>query len=282
MAHTNVSNTFVGVPKVTGGIFRYPLTASLPTNAYAARPVGGARLGGASDDGITWMSTRDTEQKFDWNGDKVRKIQSSKDDKFQITYVEFLNPETIAEVFGTANVTVAPSTSSHGTLITAKSNAEVLGHHAYIVDTFDGTVKKRRVIPDAEVAEIDDVAEKPGDWSVYTVTYDMFPDSQGNTSYVYYELGDVWVPTDWEATITGISGTVTYTVVLGEETDNVSDVAYNATTTVLETALEGLDTVGEGNVTVGGSVGAYTVTLARGGTLSATGTAGATASVQQM
>lgn len=275
MAHTNVANTFVGVPKVTGGIFRYSQSIVLPTDAYATRPVGGARLGGCSDAGVTWMSTRNTEQKYDWNGDKVRKIQSSKDDKFKITYIEFLNPEVIAEVFGEANVTVVPAGAEHGTLISAKSNADVLGHHGYIVDTLDGSVKKRRVIPDAEVAEIDDVAEKPGDWSVYTVTYDMFPDSQGNTSYVYYELGDVWVPSAWDVAITGSAGTYTLTV----DGATTSALAYNAVTSAVQTALEGLSTVGAGHADVTGTASAYSVDLERGGTLSGQGTGGATVAV---
>lgn len=276
MAHTQVSNTFVGVPKLTGGIWRYPTTIVLPTTAYAARPAGSARLGGVSDDGVTWMSERSTTKKRDWNGDKVRKVQESKDDTFKITYIEFLNPEVIAEVYGENNVTVTPADASHGTHITAKCNADVLGHYAYIVDTFDGDVKKRRTIADAQVDTVDDVAEKPGDWSVYTVTYDLFPDSQGNTSYIYTELDDVIVPSIWNVDITGSAGTVVYTV----DGQSTGALAYNVSTAALDTALEALSTVGAGNATVTGTPGdLYAVTLTLGGVLSAVGSGGATAAV---
>lgn len=283
MAHTEVKNTFVGTPRVTGGIYRYSQSIVLPTDAYTARPGGSIRLGGVTDDGVTWMSERNTNKLRDWNGDKVRSVQVSKDDSFKITYVEFLNPNIISEVFGSKNVTVVPASSSHGTQITAKSNADVMGHYGYVVDTFDGVdeiggnfTRKRRVLPDAQVDKIDDVAEKPGEWSVYTVTYDLFPDSQGNTSYIYYELGDKIIPSVWDAVITGSAGTVVYTV----DGQSTSGVAYNATTSALDTALEGLSTVGAGNATVTGTAGNYHITLDLGGTLSAVGSGGATADVE--
>lgn len=282
MAHTNVANTFVGTPRVTGGIWRYAQSIVLPTNAYDPRPGGAVRLGGVSDAGVTWMSERNTKKNRDWNGDKVRSVQESKDDSFKITYIEFLNPAIIAEVYGDANVAVTAATTSHGTLIAAKSNAQVLGHYGYVVDTFDGIdapggklVRKRRVIPDAQVDKIDDVEEKPGDWSIYTVTYDLFPDSQGNTSYIYYELGDKIIPSIWDVEIAGSAGTVVYTV----DGQSTSAIAYNAATSAVQTALQGLSTVGSGNATVSGTAGDYHITLANGGTLSAVGSGGATATV---
>jgi hypothetical protein len=114
---------------------------------------------------------------------------------------------------------------------------------------------------------------------VYTVTYDIFPDSQGFTSYIYYELGDIWVPSVWDATIAGSAGTVIYTVTKDGNTASTSAVAYNASTSALDTALELLTTVGAGNATVTGTPGAYHVTLANGGVLSAVGSGGATATV---
>ena len=150
MAHTEVKNTFVGVPKVTGGIWRYSqAVVLLPTTAYAARPVGGVRLGGVSDDGYTYSSQRQTEKKKDWNGDKVRNIQQSKDDTFKCVFIEFLNPAVMELVHGEENVVVTDADETHGTHIATASKADVLGHYAYIIDTFDGSVTRRRVIPDA-------------------------------------------------------------------------------------------------------------------------------------
>jgi hypothetical protein len=65
-----------------------------------------------------------------------------------------------------------------------------LEHGAYIIDTFDGKVRRRRCIPDAQPGKIEPIVEKPGDWSVYKVTFDIYPDSQGYTSYSYTVLND--------------------------------------------------------------------------------------------
>lgn len=275
MGHTNVKNTFVGVPKLAGGIWHYPAGTPLPTDVSTPHPVGLKPIGGVSDDGYTYTSERSTDKKRDWNGDKVRSIQTSKDDTFKITFIEFLNPAVMAEVFGPDNVIVAPATASRGTLISTKSVADVLPHGAYVIDTFDGKVKKRRVIPDAQPDKIGDAVEKPGDWSVYEITYDIYPDSQGVTSYTYTELDDKLVPSEWDVVISGSAGTVVYTV----NGVSTTGVAYNATTTALQTALEGLSTVGAGNVTVTGTAGNYDIVLDLGGVLSAVGSGGATAAV---
>ena len=111
MAHTQVSNTFVGVPKVTGGIWKVAQNIVLPTDAYSPRPGGAIRLGGVSDEGYTYTSERQTDKKKDWNGDKVRSIQQSKDDTFELTYIEFLNPDVMEIVYGEGNVVVAPATT---------------------------------------------------------------------------------------------------------------------------------------------------------------------------
>jgi hypothetical protein len=60
----------------------------------------------------------------------------------------------------------------------------------------------------------------------------------------------------------GSSGTITYTVSVGNQSDTVT-VAYNASTATLQSAIEGLGFIGTGNAPVTGSPGAYTVTFAR-------------------
>lgn len=280
MGHTNVAATFVGVPKVAGGIYRVPQTIALPTTAYAARPGSAIRLGGVSDEGYTYTSDRQTDKKKDWNGDKVRGLQTGKDDTMELTFIEFLNPNVMSIVYGDANVTVTPATAANGTHIAVKEIADVLDHGAYIIDTFDGKVKRRRCIPDAQPSKIEPIAEKPGDWSVYKVAWDLFPDAQGATSYLYTELNDKLVPSVWDVAIAGSAGTVVYTVTLpGGATASTSAQAYNAPLATLDTALEALATVGSGNATVTGSVSAPHITLANGGVLTAVGSGGATATV---
>lgn len=190
MGHTDVKNTFVGVPKVTGGIWRVPTGLALPTTAYAPRPEGVIRLGGVSDEGYTYTEDRQTDSKKDWNGDKVRGVQTGKDDTLELTFIEFLNPEVMKIAYGSDNVVVEPATTEHGTHIAVKHVADILDHGAYIIDTFDGKVKRRRCLPDAQPKKIDPIAEKPGDWSVYKIQFDLFPDIAGATNYSYTEKDD--------------------------------------------------------------------------------------------
>jgi hypothetical protein len=190
-AHTLSKNTFVGKPNVTGGIFLLPQTVTLPTDALTDRPAECIRLGGVSEDGYTYMSERSIEKRKDWNGQVVRSLQTSMDDMFEITFIEFLNPELLAALYGTENVTVTPADSTNGTQIAVRHSVEMPEHGAYIIDTLDGKVKRRRCIPDAQLETLDPIVEKPGEWSVYKAKYSIFPDSQGFTSYVYTVLNDV-------------------------------------------------------------------------------------------
>lgn len=278
MAHTDVKNIGVLKPGVNGGIWRYKQSSGLmlPTDAFSVRPGGSIRLGGVSDEGYTYTSERQVEKKKDWNGDKVRSVQQSKDDSFEVTFIEFFNPNLLSVAHGDNNVTVVPASASHGTQISIKDNADVLEHSAYIIDTLDGGTKVRRCIPDAQVSKIDPIVEKPGDWSVHKLTFDLFPDSQGNTNYRYIELDDKIVPSTWDVAVTGSAGTIVW----GVDAQTTSAQAYNVTTTALKTALEALSTVGAGNATVTGAAGsAYHVVLANGGVLTAVGSGGATAVV---
>ena len=269
MAHTNAKNTFVGVPKVTGGIWKVPSGIALPTNAWDPRPAGCIRLGGVSDEGYTYNSERQTDKKKDWNGDKVRSVQTAKDDTFEITFIEILNPAVMALVYGEANVTVTPATAEHGTHIVTRSVADQLDHGAFIIDTFDGKVKRRRVVYDAQADKIDPISEKPGDWSVHKITFDLFPNSQGSTNDTFTELDDKLVPSNWLVTVSDATGGTFLPAV--NDAPVAAGIAYNAASTAFQSALTTL--LGAGKATVTGSAGGpYSVVLLEGGVLTADGT----------
>lgn len=272
MAHTDASKTFVGRPTVTGGIWRVPQHLVLPTSAYAERPVGCIRLGGVSDEGYTYQSERSVEKKKDWNGDKVRSIQTDKDDTLEITFLEFLNPNVMALAYGEDNVTVEAPTTQHGTHIAVRDVSEVLDHGAYIIDTFDGKVKRRRCVADAQPSKIDPIVEKPGDWSVYKVTFDLFPDSQGATNHTYTELNDKLTSYAYGLNLGGATGGTFFLSHGGDDTDPLG---YDITSVALKAALVGLDDgYKAADWTVTGSAGQFVIDIPAGsGPLSADGSA---------
>ncbi|OBF66359.1 hypothetical protein, partial [Mycolicibacterium fortuitum] len=243
---------------LAGGIFRYPLGTVLPTDATSVRPtISGwnPRLGGCDETGFTVSSKRDKDNKRDWNGDKVRSIQTGKDDTGKFVLIEPKSPQAKAMLYGDANVTVVPATASHGTQITAQSTSDVLPHHSYVVDTIDGDDKIRTCIADAQVSETGDIIFQSKDWTVYEITLEMFPDSQGRTWVEYTELNDILVPSEWDVAISGSAGTVVYTVTRDSVSESTTALAYNVATTALKTAIEALPNVGAGNATVTGTAG---------------------------
>ncbi|MEC4616195.1 hypothetical protein [Tsukamurella tyrosinosolvens] len=270
MAHTNVKNTGVYKPGQAGGVFRFPLGTILPTDASSPLPVipgWDPRVSGCSEDGFVTSTKRDIERKKDWNGDKVRAIQTGKDDTAKCTFIEPKSPAMKELVFGASNVTVTAATASHGTQIASVSNSLTLEHYAYVVETWDGNDKNRMCIPDAQATEIgDDQKAGSKDWSVREITFDLYPDLAGNTYYEYDELDDKLVVTNFTVTVTGSPTGGTFTLTVGGQT--TAAIAYNATATAVKAALEALSNVDSATVT---GTGPYTVAVTAAGAAAVTG-----------
>jgi hypothetical protein len=83
-------------------------------------------------------------------------------------------------------------------------------------------------------------------------------------------------------TITATGGTFKLTVFHNYATYTTAALAYNASTATVQAALEALPNVGTGNVAVGGSVGAYTVTFQADLANQEIGTLGLTANGQAL
>ena len=152
MANTT-SNVTVGKPKVGGAIFYAPVGSTLPTDATTALDAAFTGVGYISEDGFTNSITIESETIKDWGGENVLVVQTSKEETYQFTMLEALNPDVLKVVYGDDNVT---GTLANG--ITVRSNAADLEAHAWVIDTIetDGAVV-RHVIPNASVSEIGDV-----------------------------------------------------------------------------------------------------------------------------
>lgn len=282
MAHTNVRNTFVGKPTVIGGIWRYDLATIAPTGPGTPRPAGGVYMGGVSEDGFSYSSERQREKKRDWNGDTVRSPQTSKDDTFEVTFIEFLNPNVLEVIHGEDNVNVTPATALSGSIIEVTDNADDTPHYAYLVETFDGKVKRRRWIYDAQAEGLGDpIVEKPGDWSVYKLKFQMVPGLPGATNRHWTMLDDKLAEKTFTVTFTGTATAGDFELTVGADT---ATIPYNVTSANFKSLLEALPSVGTGNATVTGSTGGpFTVKLtlpaAVGVSLDDSGLTGATVEI---
>ena len=184
MANT-VTNVSAGKPKVSGAIYRAPLSSglTLPTDATTALGTDFKALGYVSDDGLTNTNSPDSETIKAWGGDTVLTIQTEKPDEFQLTLIEVLNTDVLAAVYGSSNVT---GTIDSG--ITVKANADEPEEAAWVIDmVMRGGVLKRIVIPDGKVTEIGDIEYTDEDAVGYELTVQAMPDASGQTHYEYIQ-----------------------------------------------------------------------------------------------
>lgn len=180
---TNVANVTAGKPKIGGAVFRAPAGTTAPTDAVTALADTFKDLGYCSEDGVVNANSPSMENIKAWGGDTVLVVQEEKEDTFQFTLIEFLNPEVKKAVYGDDNVTGSLSTG-----LTVKANADEPGESVWVIDmVMHGDVATRFVIPNGKVSEVGDVTFTDNEAVGYEVTITATPDSSGQTHYEYYK-----------------------------------------------------------------------------------------------
>lgn len=179
MANT-ATNVSAGKPNVSGAVWVAPKGSTLPTDTSTNLSTLGFKcLGYCSEDGLTNSTNMESEQIKAWGGDTVLSIQTSKEDTYQFTLLEVLNPEVIKFIYGASNVTGT-------TAITVQANNAELPENVIAIDMImrDNTAK-RIVIPAAKISEVGDIVYSDSEAVGYEVTLQCIPDGSGNTHYEY-------------------------------------------------------------------------------------------------
>lgn len=185
MANNNASNVSVGKPKIGGALFVAPVGTPLPTDAMSALDAAFENLGFVSDAGLTNESNAETEDIKAWGGTVVLKVQTSKEDTFNYTLIESLNPTVLKHVYGDDNVS-----GNLNTGLTVMNNAEVQAEHSLVIDmTLNNDVKKRIVIPNGKVTEVGTITYVDNEAIGYETTLFCAPDNstKENTHYEYMQ-----------------------------------------------------------------------------------------------
>ena len=178
------SNVSTGKPKVTGAVFRGPLTATLPTDATTAL-TGFTELGYVSEDGVTNNNSPETENVKAWGGDTVLVLQTEKTDEWTLTLIEALNPNVLQTVYGSTNVT--EDSTNH--TISVSATASALAEQAYVIDmAMRGGAMKRIVIPKGSLSELGEIVYKDDEAVGYEITITALANASGVTHYEYIKL----------------------------------------------------------------------------------------------
>lgn len=184
------SNAVVGKPKVTGGLWVAPKGTALPTSETTALISAYETVGYATEDGVTRTESRDTEVIKAWGGDTIVVAQTGVEATLQAGLAEYLNPLTQKLIYGDANVTSTPATSSAGNkLVVVGKLAAPAPHKVWIVEMFSGDANGRLVFPDVQITETDDVVYSDSELAARGVTATLFPDSTGAYFYEYWDDG---------------------------------------------------------------------------------------------
>lgn len=177
----NAQNVSVAKPKVGGAVFVAPVGTELPTDVTTALNAAFQNVGYISEDGVVNTNSPDTDTIKEWGGASVGKIDNGKDDTWQFTMIEALNPTALKLVYGADNVS--------GTLaagITVKANSNEQADVALVIDMIlKGGALKRVVLPSASVSEVGEVTYAATSAIGYQTTLLATPDKDGNTHYEY-------------------------------------------------------------------------------------------------
>ncbi|MGW6698859.1 phage tail tube protein [Nocardia sp. NPDC055049] len=173
----------------TGGVLAAPLGTTLPTTAAGTIGAAFKPLGYVSEDGLEAQGERSVNAIKDWNGDIIAQLQTEHSVRFALTLYAAYDADTLAEVFGTGNVTITAPTVSTGTLIKVTETGAVLPTRAYIFDMLNDVRKLRIVLPVAKISEVSENAFVAGELMGFQVTVEAFKDATGVKAYRYYDDG---------------------------------------------------------------------------------------------
>ncbi len=180
MAQT-VGNVTAGKPAIGGAIWRAAKGTTAPTDATTALSADFKALGYCSEDGLTNNSAPSTSFIRAWGKDIVLTLLDEKNDNFQVTLIEALNPEVLKAVYGTENVS---GTLADGISVDVDNTLPEEG--VWVVDMImNSNTVKRVVIPHGVLTDLGDITYSDSDAVGYEVTITGMPGADGKTHHEY-------------------------------------------------------------------------------------------------
>ncbi|SKM81013.1 Phage associated (putative structural protein) [Mycobacteroides abscessus subsp. massiliense] len=193
MALNNVLELAAPSPRVTGGILRAAVGATLPTTAIGAPDTAFKNLGHVGATGVERTEDRSNKEENNWGGDLVAVLQEKYGLQLKFNLLQVMNADVQKAVHGSSNVTVTPATTTSGAELAAKLNSKLLDTGAWIVDGFYNLISMRLVIPIGRITSVGPLKWVHSELASYECTMKPFPDENGNHGYQYWNDGVVTV-----------------------------------------------------------------------------------------
>ncbi len=158
---------------VTGAVYVAPTGTTLPVTADNILDAAFDDLGYVSEDGVVESQGTDSNDIKAWqNGAIVRKVQTSHDLTYALTFIE--SNDTVRDEWYGVKVGAARQ-------ITGSQP----GKRAFVIDVVDGIYEFRIAIPNGEITDRGDVSYLNGEAISYPATITCYPDDAGVKAYIY-------------------------------------------------------------------------------------------------
>lgn len=188
----NALNVLVGAPDqaTTGAILSAPLGADLPITAVDALDVEFVDSGYINEDGLTLTPDRSTANIKDWSGAIVRTILEEFNGTLSWGHLE-VNEESLKVAFGDDNVTVTAANATHGKQIKVAIGAYEMPRKSWVFRMKDGDSRIMIVVPNGQITETGETTFTKSNAISLPVVLSTYPDSNGNSIYIYTDDGKV-------------------------------------------------------------------------------------------
>lgn len=190
MGVNNGSRVAAGRPRVGGGLYRAPLGTPLPTDSTTPLAAAYVPLGPISEDGIQPSRDTSTEKVKEWDGSTLAKLLSDESRTFEALLYGVLDPDVLEFVFGEANVTITPATSTSGTKIAVVDKGGQLDDCVLVFEMVHKGVKQRKILPVCSATCTGEENYVPGGLRGYTLEFEATKDASGAFTYEFDELSD--------------------------------------------------------------------------------------------
>lgn len=165
---------------VNADVYTAPLESTEPTDVATDLDAAWDALGLLSEDGATHAREDTVNDHYAWGNILVRTTRSRHKRTLQVTALEdnpvvfdLVNPGSTAETAGgvTTREVVVPQPN----------------RRMFLLETRDGEITRRLVIPQGEVTEVGDITDSDSAMTLYVLTITIYPDADG---VLFREISD--------------------------------------------------------------------------------------------